>query len=254
MHILVNVKMRWIKCNLRYVGVGFHVATTLTPRLSNNIPSEIARSVTWINNNLVPWWRHQMGTFSALLAICAVPGEFFAQRPVTRTFDVFFDLRLNKGLSKQSWGWWFEMLSCPLWRHCNADIHKSPGISLTLDLTAASKLHNYSNSLKTLVIICDWLFYHRTSLLSMAQICYAKYAWHAVFRNDLIRAVTGHYTRSSPFGWPRLGLATVTTVNGAHTHITTSMTRLVYSMSWFSPRHEAVRWTTMMCFCGHTLC
>ena len=39
-----------------------------------------------------PWWRHQMKTFSALLALCAgnspVPGEFPAQRPVTRSFDV----------------------------------------------------------------------------------------------------------------------------------------------------------------------
>ena len=70
------------------------------------------------------WWRHQMETFSALLAICAgnsqVPGEFPAQRPVTtRSFDVFFDLRLNKRLSKQLWGWWFETPSRPLWRHRN---------------------------------------------------------------------------------------------------------------------------------------
>ena len=69
------------------------------------------------------WWRHQMETFSALLAICAgnspVPGEFPAQRPVTRSFDVFFDLRLNKRLSKQSRGWWFETLSRPSWRHRN---------------------------------------------------------------------------------------------------------------------------------------
>ena len=69
------------------------------------------------------WWRHQMETFSALLAICAgispVPGEFPPQRPVKRSFDVFFDLRLNKRLSKQSWGWWFETLSRPLWRQCN---------------------------------------------------------------------------------------------------------------------------------------
>ena len=68
-------------------------------------------------------WRHQMETFSALLAICAgnspVPGEFPAQRPVTQSFDVFLDLRLNKRLSKQWWGWWFETLSRPLWRHCN---------------------------------------------------------------------------------------------------------------------------------------
>ena len=64
-----------------------------------------------------------METFSALLAICAgnsaVPGEFPAQRPVTRSFDVCFDLRLNKRLSKQSWGWWFETLVRPLWRHSN---------------------------------------------------------------------------------------------------------------------------------------
>ena len=69
------------------------------------------------------WWRHQMETFSALLAICAgnspVPGEFPTQRPVTRSFDVYFDLRPNKWLSKQSWGWWFETLSCSLWRHRN---------------------------------------------------------------------------------------------------------------------------------------
>ena len=45
--------------------------------------------------------------------------EFPAQRPVTRSFDVFFDLRLNKRVSKQSWGWWFETPSHPLWRHCN---------------------------------------------------------------------------------------------------------------------------------------
>ena len=72
---------------------------------------------------IVTWWRHQMQTFSALLAICAgnspVPGDFPAQRPVTRSFDVFFDLRLNKRLSKQSWGRWFDRLSHPLWRHCN---------------------------------------------------------------------------------------------------------------------------------------
>ena len=33
--------------------------------------------------------------------------------------DVFFELCLNKRLSKQSWGWWFETPLCPLWRHRN---------------------------------------------------------------------------------------------------------------------------------------
>ena len=48
------------------------------------------------------------------------PGEIPTQSPVTRSFDVYFDLRLNKRLNKQSQGWWFETLSRPLWRHRNA--------------------------------------------------------------------------------------------------------------------------------------
>ena len=47
-----------------------------------------------------------METFSALLALCAenspVTGEFPSQRPVMRSFDVFFDLRPKKRLSEQS--------------------------------------------------------------------------------------------------------------------------------------------------------
>ena len=64
-----------------------------------------------------------METFSVLLDLCAgnspVPGEFLAQGPVTRSFVIFFDLRLSKRLSKQSWGWWFETPSRSSWRHCN---------------------------------------------------------------------------------------------------------------------------------------
>ena len=33
------------------------------------------------------------------------PGEFPAQRPLTGSFGVFFDLRPNKRLSEQPWGW-----------------------------------------------------------------------------------------------------------------------------------------------------
>ena len=54
-----------------------------------------------------------METFSALLAFYAgnspVTGEFLSQRPRTRSYDVFFDLRLYKRLSKQSWGWWLRL-------------------------------------------------------------------------------------------------------------------------------------------------
>ena len=74
-------------------------------------------TVTYLSHIKVSWWRHQMETSSVLLAICAgnspVTGEFPAQRPVTRRFNVFFDLPLNKRLSKQWWGWWFETSLCP---------------------------------------------------------------------------------------------------------------------------------------------
>ena len=83
---------------------------------------KLAHQLTLYLNHI--WWRHQIETFSALLANCAgnlpVTGEFPAQRPVTRS--VFFDLRLKKRLSKQSWGWWFETLSRPFWRHRNVNV------------------------------------------------------------------------------------------------------------------------------------
>ena len=87
---------------------------------------ETRRLVSWrplLYASGCAWWRYQMEIFSALLAICAgnspVTGEFPTQRPVTRSFDIFFDLRLNKRLSKQSWVWWSETPSRLLWRHCN---------------------------------------------------------------------------------------------------------------------------------------
>ena len=52
-----------------------------------------------------------------------VRGGFPSQRPVTWCFDVFFDLRVNKRLSKQSRRRWFETPSHSLWRHCNGYFH-----------------------------------------------------------------------------------------------------------------------------------
>ena len=59
-------------------------------------------------------WKHFV-----LLALCAgnsmVTGQFPTQRPVTRSFDVFFDLSLNKRLSKQSWGSIVLIVTSLLW-------------------------------------------------------------------------------------------------------------------------------------------
>ena len=67
---------------------------------------------------MVAWWHHQMETFFR------VTGHSAGNSPVTRNFGVFFDLRLNTRLSKQSWGSWFESLSRPLWRHSDVAMAK----------------------------------------------------------------------------------------------------------------------------------
>ena len=102
------------------------------------------------------WWHHQMDTFSALLDICAgnspVTGEFLAQRPVTRSFEVFFHLRLNKRLRKQSWGWWFETPSCPLWRHTY--VVKIPDYTLRTSKMYISRGSHHPKKLTEIFTFC----------------------------------------------------------------------------------------------------
>ena len=107
--------------------------------------------VEWVHLDFTkPLWRHQMNTFSALPV--PVTGEFPSQRPVTRSFDVFFGLRLNKRLSKHSRRRWFETLLCPLWRHCNAisDCHGSRGEALNMIFKAIPVNDNAINLTKFL--------------------------------------------------------------------------------------------------------
>ena len=70
-----------------------------------------------------PWWRHRMETFSALLALCAGNSRSPVNSPHKGQWHraLMFSLicSLNKRLSKQPWGWWFESPSHLLRRHCN---------------------------------------------------------------------------------------------------------------------------------------
>ena len=75
-------------------------------------------AVTWTPHEDVIKWKHFPRYWP--FGNSQVASEFPTQRQVTRSSDVFFDMRPNKRLSKQSWGWWFETSSRPLWRHCNA--------------------------------------------------------------------------------------------------------------------------------------
>ena len=74
----------------------------------HDITSLSSNMYRWWNTSNIRWLLHQMKTFSEFLALCVenppVTGEFPAQRHVTRSFVVFFDLRINESLSEQSWG------------------------------------------------------------------------------------------------------------------------------------------------------
>ena len=105
-------------------------------------------------------------TFSALLALCAgnspVTGEFPTQRPVARSFNLFCDLPLNKRLSKQSWGWWFETPSRSLWCHCSV-IERFP--------FSCCRQHQYK----------QWTVSKDTPLVKMVvtwQLCLRWLSWH----------------------------------------------------------------------------
>ena len=92
------------------------------------------KSFYWTQPN--SWWRHQMETFSALLAFCEgnspVTGEFPSQRPVVRRFDVFFDVHPNKRLNKPSRHRWFETPSRTLWCHRNVTTLQPPTCSVQI--------------------------------------------------------------------------------------------------------------------------
>ena len=91
----------------------------------DHYPHALISTTGWFRPCVGEWCRHQMETFAALLALCEgnppVTGGFPSQRPVTRSFDVFFNLSLNKLLNKKSRRWWFETPSRSSWRHCNVE-------------------------------------------------------------------------------------------------------------------------------------
>ena len=105
---------------------------------------------------------------SVLLVICAgnspVTGEFPSQRAVAWSFDVFFELCLNKRLSKQSWGWWFETPAHPLWRYDNIlyEIRLQPnGVNILWDIIHVLPFSISSELLLILNNPCEINLFHK---------------------------------------------------------------------------------------------
>ena len=78
----------------------------------------------WQTHDDVIKWKHfpRYGPFVRGIHRWPVTDGFTSKRLVVRSFDVFFDLRLNKQLSKQSRRRRFETPSRSLWRHCGAEL------------------------------------------------------------------------------------------------------------------------------------
>ena len=113
---------------------------TRPSQLSNpsDLPCYILASTkTFDSTDQIPMMTSSSGNlFRVIGPLCGdspVTGEFPSQRPVTRSFNVFFDLHTNKWLSKQLRRWWSEMASRSSWRHCNVSHwqgYKSPYLIL----------------------------------------------------------------------------------------------------------------------------
>ena len=129
---------------------------------------------------LFSWWRHQMETLSALLTLCGgnppVTGGFPSQRPVTQ--KLFWGMRLNKRLMKQSRGRWFESPPSSFWRHCN----------VVLPIWCKCDDNDFAWTYWNISLNLYWLF------LGMSVISF----WCSVFRNmtqDINPALSQKWTQ-----------------------------------------------------------
>ena len=183
------------------------------------------------------WWRHQMETFSALLAICAgnspVTGEFPAQSPVTRSCDVFFDLRPNKRLSKHWRGWWFETPSRPLWRHCNVII--LPKMTVKQSQKCICQCHISTNRNKDRTV-----WYNRSFSLSHIPQCIRKISHNSSFCNRNVHTCANFYYKMVHCGiWDWCNVGFVRLLNQLHLLIL--VCTVVYPTKF---KKKKVKWTS----------
>ena len=125
------------------------------------------------------------------MALCAgnspLTGEFPSQRPMTRGFDVFCHLCLNKRLSKQAWGWGFETPSRPLSRHCN-------GLEITYGVWDCKLGPGHSNITKerasNFTTDSTWALSHLIS------------STHQLFVQRIFQAANNNWATNALFYWP----------------------------------------------------
>ena len=125
-----------------------------------------------------------------------VTDEFLSQRPLTRSFEVFFDLRLNMRLSKQSRHWWYETPLCSLWRPCYGHIAQN----------AYKELCHSSEFLSTI-----WLWTSQTSPLPLVRQYMSIKPYYFTVQSTVClmpvqsKNTTAQLWISNPFCWESTG-------------------------------------------------
>ena len=137
---------------------------------------------------ITTWWRHQMETLSALLALCAenppVIDEFPHKRPVTWSFDVFFDQGLNIQLSKQSRSRGFATPLHSLQHHCDEKQrlrHLKP-----LNKQSNFRLFHMLWTSCEVAEIYDPNFHHFTRRCPSMQVAYSRKSNMTLFRGKFV--------------------------------------------------------------------
>ena len=138
-----NVSIWWRHHVMVWWGITSHPFMSMI--LLTHVPTSSVVMMTSSNGNSFRVTGHLCGN-------SPVPGEFPTQRPVTLSFDVFFDLRLNKRLSKQTWGWWLETLPCPLWRHRNVELNRRSWKARMSDCIKTFYVITYTHTLISILV------------------------------------------------------------------------------------------------------
>ena len=154
------------------------------PQLQS-VQSEASQgSHTHIHHDDVIKRKHFPGCWPFVRGIHRSSVGFPSQRPVTRSFDVFFIVRLNKGLNKQPRCWWFETPCCPLWRHCKVCtyiIYIFVSLSLSLSLSLYIYIYIY--------IYCSTAAYVRSYG--------ARSGWGIILRSASFHGISYHAISST---------------------------------------------------------
>ena len=118
------------------------------PRMKSDSPICISKVV---KHDDVIKWKHFPRRWPFVRGIQRSPVNSPHKEPVARIFDTFFDLRLNKRLSKQTWGWWVETPLHPLWHHCNENAIRClcPPCTYSVSVNASQSEMNCFTNCKT---------------------------------------------------------------------------------------------------------